>query len=41
MIDKLGICVRFPGNLSLLPANVRKVVDDVTEYSKNNTRYAA
>jgi len=39
IIDKLGICVKFVGDLSLVPANVREVMEKAFEYSKNNTKY--
>ncbi len=40
MIDKLGICVRVMGDLSLVPEKLRNVMERAMKYSENNTRYA-
>jgi len=38
MIDKLGICVRVAGDLSLLPRDVLQAAAKAVHYSRNNTR---
>ena len=39
MIEKHRVCVRVLGNVSLLPESLQKLVAEVVDISRNNTRY--
>ena len=38
-IDKLGVCIKAFGDISLLPANLQQVIAKVMDTTKHNNKY--